>query len=120
MADDDPFWTTTWFNFNHAGGLHPSSPALSSSQSARNSELIRCFREVKRALANPSLPGGLDASKVAVVSHPARLDTWFVRFSNLACPEWASAEVVMWIVFDYLDQRGRGKKIMSFPDAVTA
>ena len=112
MADDASFWGAVWAGPGQPGGLHFSCPEPDPSKSIR--ELHRCFRDVQSALND----GRLDRSKVAVVNHPDRLDIWYLRFSNISCEEWAGSEIVAWLVFDYVPDRGRSKDkpLATFPD----
>ena len=113
--DPDTFWSKTWAGPEQPGGLHPSCPSLSAvSQSATNPKLRRCLMDVQKALED----GRLDRTKVAVLPHPERMDLWFLRFSNLNCDEWEGFEIIAWLVFDYVPDRGQGTKkpLCKFPD----
>ena len=98
------------------GGTHPSSPRLDQhgTVAVPNRKLITQLRAVQHALAQ----GVLDPTKVMVVPHENRTDTWFLRFTNLESDEWRGGEIVAWIVFDYVPDRGKGtsKPLATFPD----
>ena len=83
----------------------------------RNTKLLRCLNDVQKALQD----GRLDKSKVAVVPHPERMDTWFMRFSNLTNDgmlNWNGFEIIAWLIFDYVPDRGKGtgRPIAKFPE----
>lgn len=123
---DSAFWEAVWdgpFTGKDGkrqragpGGTHPSSPRLDQhgTVAVPNRKLITQLRAVQHALAQ----GVLDPTKVMVVPHENRTDTWFLRFTNLESDEWRGGEIVAWIVFDYVPDRGKGtsKPLATFPD----
>lgn len=102
------FFDTRWQSQQHVGGLHPASP----DQPLSPAELHRQYQMVHDALSN----GALDPEKVSVVTHPDRLDTWYVRYRNATHEVFKDAEIIGWLVFDYHGKRGKGQEICRFPD----